>query len=92
MTCASCGQPTAGTYRCADCTRRAETSTQSNRARRSSGGSSVRHSPFLFPLATLVAGWTRATDEGRIPRWLTRTVLLLLAAWIVFLFVLGFTH
>jgi hypothetical protein len=95
-TCANCGAPTAGAYRCGPCTSAAEL-TEGEKANNtlasaadSDGG--VRHSPFLFPIASLLTGISRATDNGLLPRWLPRTLLALVGGWIVFLFIWGFAH
>jgi hypothetical protein len=46
----------------------------------------------MFPLGSLVTGIARATDNGLLPRWLPRTLLVLIGGWIVFLFIWGFAH
>jgi len=90
--CASCGAPTQGAYRCEACTVASETAEREQTdfslapTSRSTG---VRHSPLLFPLGSLVSGLVKATDNGLLPRWLPRTLLILLAGWITFLIIWG---
>jgi hypothetical protein len=95
-TCASCGAPTDGGYRCGPCTIAAELTERQKEnfelAPAANSDDGVRHSPLLFPLASLVTGVARATDKGLLPRWLPRTLLALVGGWIAFLFIWGFAH
>lgn len=93
-TCASCGAATDGAYRCRPCTIVAEQTEREKEtfalAPPTNSNDGVRHSPFLFPLGSLATGIAKATDTGLLPRWVPRTLLVLVCGWIVFAFIWGF--
>jgi hypothetical protein len=86
-TCANCGAPTSGAYRCEGCTIAAEATGRDEDhfsiAPKPTASGSFRPSPWFFPLWSLSNGWIRAKDAGLVPAWLRRTVYLVLIGLVV---------
>jgi hypothetical protein len=93
-TCARCGAPTDGAYRCGACTRADEGSEWANQnlvlAPLSTSAGDFVPSPFFFPLWSMTTAWARANAAGLLPLWVRRSVYLLLLGIVVLSAVLAF--
>jgi hypothetical protein len=91
-TCAQCGAPTDGAYRCPACTLKAEQASEGAESTPHGEWQPSRPSPILVPAASLVTAIVDGARRGFVPRWLPKALLVFICGWIVFLFTWGLAH